>query len=354
LANRPLGPWTALLLMLAAARVCAGDLNKVWELRLSELTGGKITDTNAHVFSVSFSPDGHRLAAVVWGGQQDRGKQTLVVVDISRPRDGVQMTEFEGPAWNETSWSYTGKEIAVPEVFHELGRPPCILQHTIRTVFYDTNRVADGQPGFPNSDLLFFDSNCNPLGSWAINGMWELSDGSAERHLLALANHVPKGTQILVVDPIRERIVSRRSLQEVTGAWPLFADSGNAVCALDGTGRHGVAHCWDVDSGREIGQTSSGNPHRPMATALRAKRAVLSDYGWRIYFEGWETEVGSLHRRVVWDFGTGKEIASWKPKYQDDVARPASKEPLEFAISPDGTMVAEGGDGLLTLSRVEP
>ena len=136
---------------------------------------------------------------------------------------------------------------------------------------------------------------------------------------------------------------------------PLFADGGNVVCALDGTGRQGVAHCWDVDSGAEIAKRTNGNPHWPMKTALHAKRAVLSEYGWSIYLEGWETELGSWKRRVVWDFGTGKELASWKPKSQSyTISGHEVKDFFKFAISPDGQYVGEGGGGRIYLYRVKP
>ena len=208
-----------MLLTIVAARASGGNLTKVWELRLSDLTGGKIRDPVANVISVSFSPDGRRLAVVVWGGQQHRGEQTLVVMDLNNPRDHVQMLEYDGPAGAAAiSWSATGEQIAVPEVFQALGQPPCVLEHTIRTVFYDSNRVADAQPGFPRSNLLFFDTHCTPTGSWEMNGMWTLTDGSAERHLLALANGV-RATQIMVVDPVGKRIVNR---------WPVKIEIGRA------------------------------------------------------------------------------------------------------------------------------
>jgi len=342
------------LLTLVTDDGSAGDLARVWELRISDLTGSKVSDANAHVFSVGFSPDGRRLAAIVSERQQDRNKQALVTLDVSSPRDSIQIVGYEGPVGEAMSWSPTGEGIAIPEVFHALGQPACTLEHTIRAVFYDSDRVADVQPGFPNSDILFFNSHCQPIGSWAIEGRWELTDGSSDRHLLALSNYMPKRTEIIIVDPLRKKLVRRWSLAETEGSWPLFADNGNAVCAIDGTGRRGVAHCWDVNGDHEIAKTSSGNPHDPMATALRARRVVLSDYGWKIDFERWQTEVGSLERRVVWDFGTGKEVASWKPRHQDDMAHPATREAYEFAISPDGTMVAEGGAGVLTLYRIEP
>jgi hypothetical protein len=341
-----------ILLTFISVDGAAGELVRVWELRLSELPGSKIADATAHVFSVSFSPDGHRLAAVVRGAEQDT--EVLTMLSLDNPRGGNRAIVYEGPVGPAISWSSTGEGIAVPAVFHALRQSGCTLEHSVRVVFYDSDRVADVRPGFPSSDISFFDSNCEPVGSWDIEGKWELSDGSADRHLLALSNYIPKRTEIIIVDPLRKKLVRRWPLTETEGSRPLFADNGNAVCAIDGTGRLGVAHCWDVNSDREIARMASGNPHDPMATALHARRVALSDYGWKIDFERWQTEVGSLEKRVVWDFGTGKEIASWKPRYQDDVAHPATKQAYEFAISPDGTMVAEGGAGVLTLYRIEP
>jgi hypothetical protein len=346
-----------LLLVLVAVELTAGDLVKVWESRLSELPGSKIVDSTAHVHSISFSPDGHHIAVLASGGEGGVG--ILALLSLDNPRDGIKAIEYNGEVGYEgvgpaMSWSLNGEGIAVPEVFQGIGQPGCTLEHTIRAVFYSSDSVADIQPGFPKSELMLFNTTCEPIGSWSIDGKWELSDGSADRHLLALVRGVPKRTEIIVADPTRKRLVRRWALAETSNSWPLFADSGNAVCAIDGTGRRGVAHCWDVDGDHQIRETSLGNPHLPMATALHARRAILSDYGWRIDFERWASEVGPLERRVVWDFGTGKELASWKPRYQDDVAPPAIKEPCRFAISPDGNMVAEAGAGVLTLYRIKP
>jgi len=184
------------------------------------------------------------------------------------------------------------------------------------------------------------------VDTWQISGKWELSDASPDRRLLALSSDVRRKTKIAVADPARKEIIREWPLQDVWSSHPLFADHVNAICALDGTGRHETAHCWDVESGKKLRRIDSGNPHEPMRAAAKATRAILSDYGWRIYFEGLETEIGSLTRRTIWDFGRGKEIASWKPSYQSLVNSQSIKEPYAFAIAPDGEMVAEGGRDL--------
>lgn len=64
-------------------------------------------------------------------------------------------------------------------------------------------------------------------------------------------------------------------------------------------------------------------------------------------------------RRIVWDFRAGKEIVSWRPEFQSwevplrDGSTKRMHEPYRFAISPDGQYVAEGGNGILHLYKIE-
>jgi len=348
--------YSSVLLVASATRIAAGDLVKIWEVRLSELPGSNITSSAALVYSVSFSPDGRSLGVLVKGIESH---SIFAVLGVDDPRRGVRAQGYDGPAADDVtgpiSWSLTGNEVAVPRIFHIFEQPwtGCALEHTGHAVFYDSDRVADVQRGFPASTILSFDSNCNLLESWPIKGLWERFDGSADNHLLALSNNIPKNTEVLVVDPLRKKLIRQWPMADTNGTWPVFADRGRAVCANDGTGKHGAAHCWDVVGDREISKTTSRNFHGRIGAALDAPRVVLSSYGWRFEFEGFYTAVGSLEERVVWDFRTGKEIASWKARYQNP-DHSQILEPYPVAISPDGTMVAEGGLGLLTLFKVRP
>jgi WD40 repeat protein len=350
--------YSSVLLVASATRIAAGDLVKIWEVRLSDLPGSNITSPTALVYSVSFSPDGRDLAVVA--RNSERAPATFAILAVDNPHNRITAVEHTGPISSEftglaISWSRSGAAVATPEVFRILTAPwaACTLEHTIHAVFYDLDRVADVQPGFPDSTILSFDSNCNLLESWHIRGLWEQIDGSADSHLLALSNNIPRHTEVLLLDPLHRKLVRRWPMADTNGTWPVFADSGRAVCAIDGTGRHGVAHCWDVDGDQELSETSSGNPHGKIAAALHARRVVLSNYGWRIQLEGFQTEVGSLQKRAVWDFGTGKVVVSWKARYQHP-DREQISEPYPIAISPDGTIIAEGGLGVLSLYRVRP
>jgi hypothetical protein len=81
----------------------------------------------------------------------------------------------------------------------------------------------------------------------------------------------------------------------------------------------------------------------------RRQRKILSEDPYGKAFTG----------RVVWDFGTGKELVSWHPEDQTYglafLASPRlTTEPVRFTISPDGQYIAEGGSGIIRLYKVEP
>ena len=115
--------------------------------------------------------------------------------------------------------------------------------------------------------------------------------------------------------------------------------------------------CADVDTGATLAESDKIKGGLPIFAADRASRIVAHDYGTaRIPFTRGETG-DVLKRRVVWDFRTGKELASWGPDTQEwvDSGIPMRiREPFRVAISPDGQYIAEGGNGILRLFTIEP
>ena len=88
-----------------------------------------------------------------------------------------------------------------------------------------------------------------------------------------------------------------------------------------------------------------------MATAVHSSRIVASDYQ-RVMYPPFSFEYGKLlKRRVVWDFRGSRELASWRPELQSYMGE---EEPFKFAISPNGQYVAEGGNGIIRLFKIEP
>jgi hypothetical protein len=166
-------------------------------------------------------------------------------------------------------------------------------------------------------------------------------------------------TQLQVIDPLTQRAVQSWPTAQ-SGYDSRFAEHGHVLCAGD----NGVdlyqdskvpPRCMDADTGKTISEAARVVGGAPLATAEHATRVVVSDHksAWNFLFREYDT---TTTRRVVWDFRKNAEIASWKPVEQTYTLFSAklTKDVAAFAISPDGEYVAEGGNGILRLYKVEP
>jgi hypothetical protein len=221
-------------------------------------------------------------------------------------------------------------------------------------------RPVQFPPGPPErkSHLKFFDSECRPQGAeWQVAERWEIHDVSTERGLLAATrNRGFLKNEFLIIDPLARTVVHR--WPPGNGIGGQFAEGGKAVCnggEVEETGRAPVT-CWDVDSGEKISEARSINGGAPMATAAHSSRIVASDYQ-RVRDPRSSYEYAKLlKRRVVWDFRGSRELASWRPELQSyvNIRNAREEEPFKFAISADGQYVAEGGNGIVRLFKIEP
>jgi hypothetical protein len=170
----------------------------------------------------------------------------------------------------------------------------------------------------------------------------------------------PSFHELLIVDPMSQKIIRRWPADAVHGQQ--FADRGEAICSGSGvySGGRIPVECFDAETGRKIGEAPTINGGLPMAVATKASRIVASDYRRRLSLISDDLFTAVLHRRVVWDFRSGKEIVSWHPRSQTyrvrfpDGQTKIVKEPARFAISPDGNYIAEAENAALQLYRIEP
>jgi len=347
----------------------AGTLRKVWEVDLRKVAHANDGSPDFPVFALRFSPDGRKLAVIADIYKTHEGIMSrLLVHDLNHPAADVRQFEVPfGILENEHGrfgalnfgWAPSGEIIyALGKVIHLRSGTTCELSN--QSVFLTDNlAISTGlSPLESRTRFTFFNQDCEEREKWEVQENWLIRDVSIDRSLLSVMKDIGPGVaESLIVDPLGRRVLQRWSGKDV-GAWE-FADSGKAVCTGGAVlqAKRAPALCRNVDTGKEIGETLKTNGAEPIATAARMTRAVVSDYRrekipfdyeYRTAFKG----------RVAWDFRTGQDLASWRPEsetYLNTLFAPPKQitEPFRFAMSPDGQYIAEGGNGIIRLYKIE-
>lgn len=343
----------------------AGKLLKVQEVDLGRPPGGLL---GYPVFALRFSPDGRKLAVIAdVYGTRGRWKSRLLVIDTEHPSASIRQFEIGFGVSDDVEavtfgWTPSGEIVYAGEAVIHLGSgTTCELPFPS---LFIGNDVAMSVRGVPPSGIIssthvtFYDGNCAERGTWDVPEAWTIWDVSTDRGLLSVVREDmrPSGQEGLVVDPFARKVVRRWPWKDTPGGEWKFADSGKAVCQ-GGTGlglKRLPAVCRSADTGKEISETR-GNGDVPIATAARATRVVVTDNRYKKPLFDYEYRT-TFNGRIVWDFGAGKELASWRPEFQTYILSPPRQitQPFRFAMSPDGQYVAEGGNGKLRIYKIEP
>jgi hypothetical protein len=347
--------------------VHGSGFRQVWEVDLRKAVHADNGLPSLPVFALRFSPDGRKLAViadiyVTRGGRKSR----LLVVDVDHPSGRTPQFEVEfGILENELGWSAlnfgwtpSGDVIyALGKVIHLESGATCDLPN--QSVFVNDHfalkaRAVPAAGLFSPTRITFYSRNCEEQSTWDVPESWLVKDVSTDRSLLSVTRQVSiTKMERLIVDPLARKVLQRRPDNL---AWE-FADGGKAICGGgNALGPRPRAVCWNVDTGEVIREMQT-NGTEPIAAAAHATRLVVSDYRRRKPLFDYEYRT-IFKGRVVWDFGSGKVLASWLPEsetypYVSSHGKQIT-EPFRFAMSPDGQYVAEGGGGKLRIYKIEP
>jgi hypothetical protein len=338
---------TAFVMAAFAGSSEAGRLTKVWEFN----AGGGLG-----VFGLSFSPDGKRVAAVVGRSWQD---ESILILNAADPQTNRRTLSANPKYWENAysgggfSWSPPGEFLAVGGTMVEISTGNACQLRGAGGFVDDSHITVQGLP----SHISALDTSCRDLGGRGIAPWMYLLDTSPDRGLLYIGKSMFGGPPF---DSFVEAADSGKIVRKLAfSRLGKFADSGRALCVLRGKAWHEAVECIDVESGSRLGSTKDwGFPN--LRTAAHAPRVVVTEYWRKLDFVDWRWALGSLRKRVVWDYRLGKELMSWRPRFQDVISGFAPlnavprPEPYCFAISPDGEYIIEGGAGILTLYKIEP
>jgi WD40 repeat protein len=330
----------------------AGELRKVWDF-----------DAGAPgVYALSFSPDGHHIVAVV-GPSWD--KEFVIVLDAADPQADTRRFEINPKSYpySRLLWSPSGKQLMIGNTRLRLadGNTCSFPDGAGLLSFFSEDRLAGvvnrtitpptgNRPAVARPFLDVFDSGCQSAGvpDVSIGGLF---DASAERGMIC----VRLSTHASIMDASGRTVL--REFPSLGWKGPVrFADSGKAICGVIGPEWQVSVSCLDVDTAKELATTKEF-AYLEINSSLHARRVVLSDYGRKFDFIELGWGLGSLEKRIVWDFGTNKDLVSWSPRSQKVITlgRPLGwSQPYAFDISPDGEYIVEGGAGTVSLYRIEP
>jgi hypothetical protein len=147
-----------------------------------------------------------------------------------------------------------------------------------------------------------------------------------------------------IADRDSYRLTSGMLVQDRWDSNTMMAPGAGALCS-------GLSplHCWNLPGGEVIPLAPSLADY-VVSQASRSSRRVIAE---RWAFRWWDVthEVPFMSSRIVVDLRSGRRIASLKPREQPGY------RPLDFggdsyfkcALSSAGDLLAEGGDGSLTL-----
>jgi len=348
------------------------SLQLVWTFDLQKVQGVGVSE-ELPIRGLRFSPSGQQIAVVAGFLNDNDGRRVsnLFVVGTKEPAANAKVIKVitgideleSGVATNSFQWSPDGRIILVGGLVVTLPDLGACRVPDLGGFVNNDKIVADATGNFGR--LLEFGSDCRVLSTWDPGENWMVVDASADKGLLLVSREMPAPKRTF--PPHNETLVVRAADRAIIGRWPAsqvpsgrFADFGNAICNgsdADEADRVPV-RCWSSADGKVIATAPTVNGGSPFAVATNGTRMIASDYHrYRIPFS---SEYGErLKRRVVWDFKTGEELASWEPEKQnfvDNSAKTPTKvsDMAKFAISADGQYVLDGANGILRLYKIAP
>jgi hypothetical protein len=197
--------------------------------------------------------------------------------------------------------------------------------------------------------LYFYDFNCRL--TFERNLSWSGFPHSASMgSLIVLAP--PLGMSILRAPNWEPKPVA----DQIHWARPVLLQNGKTLCAgHPSNGGDGSMKCWSLQ-GNEVQPRGAYAVRKggtvPISGAANSTLVAFLESTYS--YNGFTESIKTLPKRyVVWDVESRKTIFELRPREQEEFksyeSSRKSKVPFDIAISPDGSLLALGGDDILEI-----
>jgi hypothetical protein len=398
-------PWCAL----AGQDSGTNPFPKIGEVRLNERLAalGEAKLDYFSVSAISFSPDGRRL------GIAFRDASELYLLQVQPHRQRGYLLVQETANFDTTVYWTSPAKAGIPDASFSLAWAPDgnslvwggLLIHLPGG---DSCRLSSefGFGGFLNSatalirsakagaaSLTTFgimDSQCRLREEWTADGYFDWGGISPDGHLMALVSHrinrsgAIGGNGVLLLVPAMEPHApplagpgngvprvrlnltgARKTNTEQLSRGLVFVD--DAICGmLRAPPQRAEIQCRSTHTDKLVRHSGLAWSGRAMVVSAGGERIAVSDPGSPgsgpappITSDGGRSvgnRVGPNRvepippTRAIWDFRNGKMLAKWSPDPAGPVGLPGMR--LDFAISPDGHLIAEASSDSVAVYRL--
>jgi hypothetical protein len=356
--------FAAMAAFLPLGALAGGSLPQVWEISLSEKLTEPVgwTAAKSHsIIALAFSPDGRSLAATMDAHFQAGVHKThLLIINIQSPQAGFRQFDLE-TCGQYLAWSPDGGALLVCGRILRLndGSSCDLLQTPSRQV---GRSIANSSYWLSadraiRADRTITDLSCQPVETWTVQGSWYV------------AGTVPAMGWMLLSQPV-DRVVNGRTARLndyaiadrdshaltsgmlMPGAYldrqTVLAQGAGMFCSelVPAGGYKSALHCWNLPDGQVIPVASELRSYGVVQTSRSSPRVVAERWGY--HFLQVMKETPDMVGLIVVDLRSGRQIASLKPRPQQEAYSIQGDRYFQYALSPNGDLLAEGGDGVLS------
>jgi hypothetical protein len=286
-------------------------------------------------------------------------KTHLLIIDIHSPQAAFRQFDLE-TCGKYLAWSPDGGAILVcGRVLRLDDGSSCDLLQTfsrqaVREIanssyWLSADRVI-------RNDRTVTDLSCQPVEKWPVAGSWYVAGTIPEMGWMLLRQQVNRAVNGRTVW-LNDYAIADRDSHTLTsgmllpGAYmdshTIVAQGARMLCSelVPAGGYQPELRCWNLPDGQVI----------PIASELKSYGvAQVSRLSARVVAERWGYHPLNLYKEVpdmvgliVVDLRSGHQIASLKPRQQREAYSVQGDRYCQYALSPSGDLLAEGGDGVL-------